>query len=104
MQQKQNEKHKQTLPSLRNIRRACNKELYRTVKKLKIWVPPDQLEEAEKLYVKKVVLHLPWITENGSNRKTLADWWGEQVCPEIAALWNVEQEPLGKAFRESFGG
>jgi toxin CptA len=98
------EKHAQTYPSARKIRRSCNRELYRTIKKLKIWIPPAQLIEAENLYFRKVVLNLPWIVENGSNRKALADWWAENVGPEIAALWNVEPSELERAFREAFGG
>lgn len=99
-----NAKHTAEFPNTRKIRRACNKELYRTIKRLKIWIPPEQLTQAEELYFKKVVLNLPWITENGSNRKALSDWWEAHVCPGIAALWNVEPEQLTKAFRESFGG
>ncbi|RAV16757.1 dehydrogenase [Paenibacillus contaminans] len=104
MHNQRNEKHAPALPTARGIRRACNKELYRTIKKLKIWIPPEQLEKAEQLYAKKVLLNLLWIHENGSNRKALADWWDENVCPEISELWNVERDTLGKAFRESFGG
>jgi len=51
-----------------------------------------------------VMANLPWIIENRLNRKKLADWWEEEVCPEIARLWNVEPQVLAKAFRESFGG
>lgn len=91
-------------PSSRKIRRACNKELYRTLKKLRIWVPPVQMIQAEELYYKKVVSHLLWITENANNRKVLCDWWEEQVCAEIAVLWNLEPAVLAKAFREQFGG
>lgn len=102
--EKHNEKHSQNLPTLRKIRRACNKELYRTAKRLKLWVPPDRLAQAEELYLKKVVLNLQFIAENASNRKLLSDWWEENVCAEIAELWNVEQEPLARAFRDAFGG
>lgn len=99
-----NEKHEQGLPTLRKIRRACNRELYRTIKRLKIWVPPAQLAEAEELYVKKVVLHLTFIAENSSNRKRLCDWWEENVASDIAALWNVDRDELVRAFRSAFGG
>ena len=102
--EKHSEKHNQNLPTLRKIRRACNNELYRTVKRLKVWIPPAQLAEAEELYLKKVVLNLQFIAENGSNRKLLADWWEENVCPEIASLWNVEPSALARAFRDAFGG
>jgi hypothetical protein len=97
-----NEKHTNPLPSLRRIRRACQRELYRTVKKLKAHITPELMMEAEKLYLHKVVLNLVWIHENGSRRKLLADWWEEQVCPEIAALWSIEPHVLAKAFRDSF--
>jgi toxin CptA len=102
--EKHSEKHNQNLPTLRKIRRACNKELYRTVKRLKIWIPPAQLAEAEKLYLKKVVLNLQFIAENSSNRKLLSNWWDENVCQEIATLWNVEPADLSRAFRDAFGG
>lgn len=98
------QKHERPYPTARGIRRSCNKELYRTIKRLKIWVPPAQLLEAEQLYYKKVALNLPFIVENGSNRKVLADWWEENVCEEIAKLWNVEPKDLAEAFREAFGG
>lgn len=104
MRKHDQQKHEQPLPSARGIRRSCSKELYRTVKRLKIWIPPDRLREAEQLYFKKVALNLPYIAENGSNRKLLADWWEENVCGEIAKLWEVDPDALAKAFRESFGG
>jgi predicted RNase H-like nuclease len=97
-----NEKHNKSLPSLRHIRRSCQRELYRTVKKLNTYINADQLKEAEQVYLRKVVLHLPWISENGSNRKRLADWWEEQVCADIASIWNVEPHTLARAFRDSF--
>jgi hypothetical protein len=96
------EKHTKSLPSLRQIRRSCHRELYRTVKRLKTYITDDQMEAAEQIYIKKVVFNLPWISENGSNRKRLADWWEEQVCADIAALWNVESTALARAFRDSF--
>ncbi|MDF2669240.1 MAG: dehydrogenase [Paenibacillus sp.] len=99
-----NEKHNAALPTLRKLRRACNNELYRTVKRMKIWIPPAQLVEAEDLYLKKVVFNLQFIVDNGSNRKLLSDWWEENVCPEIAELWNVEPKQLSASFREAFGG
>jgi hypothetical protein len=104
MNNKMNEKHKQQFPSARAIRRACNKELYRTAKRLKSWISPSQMEQAEELYVKQVMLNLPFIVDNGSNRKALADWWEEHVSPDIASLWNVEPAALNHAFRDAFGG
>jgi hypothetical protein len=97
-----NEKHTQKHPSLRNIRRACQRELYRTVKKLNKYISPDIMKQAEQIYLQKVVLNLPWIAENGSNRKLLANWWKDNVCDEIAVLWNVEPSTLAIAFRDSF--
>ncbi len=97
-------KHEQDLPTIRKIRRTCNKELYRTVKRLKTWIPPERVEEGEKLYLRKVVGNLLWIAENGSNRKLLADWWAEHVAPELAELWEVDEQQLSRAFREGFGG
>lgn len=95
---------KPSFPSLRALRRACNRELYRTIKKLKIWIPPDQVVTAEKFYLKKVVGNLQWIVENRDNRKKQADWWEKEVCPEIAGMWNVEAPALAEAFRSAFGG
>lgn len=97
-------KHEKPLPNARQIRRSCEKELYRTVKKLKRYIPPEQIKQAEEVYVKKVMLNLLWIAENGSNRKLLADWFGEHVAPEVAVLWDVETTALARAFRDSFGG
>jgi hypothetical protein len=97
-------KHQKPLPNARQIRRSCSKELYRTIKKLKTYIPPDRLKAAEDLYFRKVVFNLIWISENGSNRRLLSDWWEENVCGEIAELWNVEQNVLARAFRDSFGG
>lgn len=97
-------KHQKPLPNARQIRRSCSKELYRTVKRLKTYIPPDRLKAAEELYFKKVALNLVWIAENGSNRKLLSDWWEEQVCKDIAELWSVEPAELARAFRDSFGG
>ncbi|MFD2615634.1 dehydrogenase [Paenibacillus gansuensis] len=92
------------LPTARKIRRACSKELYRAVKRLKTYIPADKLAEGETLYYKKVMLNLLWIHEHSSNRKMLADWWDENVCQELAGLWDVPADQLSKAFRESFGG
>jgi hypothetical protein len=99
-----NEKHKNELPNARKIRRACNRELYRTIKKLKVWIAPDQIVKAEEVYFKKVVLNLQYISENASNRKLLADWFETNVCGEIAVLWNIEPDALAQAFRDTFGG
>lgn len=97
-------KHNKPYPSVREIRRACSKELYRARKKINRWISPELVDQAEKLYFKKVALNLQFVVENASNRKLLADWFEENVCGEIAALWDVEPEVLAKAFRDSFGG
>lgn len=97
-------KHEQDLPSPRKIRRACKRELYRTVKRLKLFLPPDKVAEAEQLYYRKVIENLVWIAENGSNRKLLANWWEEHVAPDIAELWQVDRGKLAAAFRDGFAG
>lgn len=97
-------KHEAALPSPRTIRRACSVELYRTVKRLKRYVPDERVKQAEDLYVSKVIGNLLWITENRSDRKKLADWWEEAVSEEIASLWDVDRERLVAAFRAAFGG
>lgn len=104
MKKQNNEKHSSALPSARKIRRSCERELYRTIKKLKIWIPPEQIAQAEELYYRKVIVNLAYITENGSNRKLLSDWFESHVAAEIAELWNVDVSVLATAFRSSFGG
>lgn len=98
------EKYPRNIPSAREVRRACNRELFRTMKRLKIWIPPDQIIKAEEIYFRKVIANLTWIAENRSNRKALSDWWEENVAPEIAELWSVELHELTPAFRDAFGG
>jgi len=99
------EKHaKSNLPTARQIRRTCSIELYRVMKRLKIWLPKDKIEQAEKLYFKKVAFNIVWIVENQSNRKAQAAWWEEHVSSELAELWGISQEQLCKAFRESYLG
>lgn len=96
--------HRPDYPTARKIRRACENELYRTAKRLGIWIPKERLSQAEKLYFEKVALNLPWIHENSSNRKLLADWWDENVSADIAELWEVDPDRLRTAFRAAFGG
>jgi hypothetical protein len=98
------QKHKPSYPTARKIRRSCSRELYRASKRIGKWIQPDLVDQAEDLYFKKVILNLPWIVEHSSNRKALCDWWDENVRQEVAELWQVEPNILGKAFRESFGG
>lgn len=99
-----NEKHKQQYPTARGIRRACSRELYRTAKRLRTWISPEQMKQAEELYVKEVMLNLPFIVENRSNRKALADWWDEHIGPSVAPIWGIDQAKLNQAFRDAFGG
>jgi len=104
MNSSNSQKHQGSLPTARKIRRACENELYRTAKRLNLWIPKEKIAEAEKAYFRKVILNLQWITENHSNRRLLADWWDENVSDEIALLWDVELDKLRTAFRQSFGG
>jgi hypothetical protein len=99
-----NVKHNQEYPTARKIRRSCSREMYRTRKKLDRWIAPELADKADELYFKKVIMNLPWIVANGSNRRVLSDWWDEHVSQEIAELWNVDRALLSKAFRDSFGG
>ncbi|BBH21787.1 hypothetical protein Back11_31320 [Paenibacillus baekrokdamisoli] len=98
------QKHNSDYPSARKIRRACENELYRTVKRLGIYIAKDRITQAEKLYFQKVILNLQWIHENFSNRKLLSDWWDENLSAEIAELWEVDRNKLCTAFRDAFGG
>lgn len=98
------DKHQSSPPSPRKIRRGCSKELYRTIKRMKIYIPESKVKEGEDLYYRKVIGNLLWIHEHSTNRKVLADWWDEAVSGELAALWEVEPGKLSEAFRESFGG
>ncbi|MFD1179679.1 dehydrogenase [Paenibacillus puldeungensis] len=97
-------KHQSSLPTPRKIRRGCSKELYRTVKRLGLYIPNELLQQGESLYYKKVIGNLLWIGENRSNRKVLADWWDQEVSAELAELWQVDREKLSSAFRAAFGG
>lgn len=98
------QKHSTSLPTPRKIRRGCSKELYRTVKRLGIYIPQEKIAEGETLYYRKVIENLLWIAEQSSNRKALADWWDEAVSEELAELWQVDQNNLKRAFRQAFGG
>ena len=98
------EKHQRPWPKIRTIRRACNKELYRTIKKLKIRIPPEQVAEAEKLYLQKVIDNWPFVMEHQDNRKALSDWWEKEVAPHVADMWKVDPDELSRAFRHAFGG
>ncbi|AHD06871.1 dehydrogenase [Paenibacillus larvae] len=102
--QKPRAKHNQPFPTHRTIRRACSRELYRTVKRLKKRIPKAKMKEAENFYIKEVLLHLPFIVENEQNRKKLVDWWDEHVSSFIAELWEVDRHDLSRAFRDAFGG
>ena len=76
--------------------------MLRTAKKLKTAISAEHMEQGEQIYVYKVMLNLAWILENGSYRKKLADWWEVNVCPDLAAIWQVEPIVLAHAFRDSF--
>ncbi|MBO2945522.1 hypothetical protein JJQ72_16210 [Paenibacillus sp. F411] len=91
-------------PSPRGIRRACSKELYRTVKRLKTYIEPELVKQGEELYYRKVIGNLIWIHENYSNKKLLCDWWDTEVSAELAELWQVPEKALQGAFRSAFGG
>ncbi|WP_068777861.1 dehydrogenase [Paenibacillus sp. FJAT-26967] len=104
MRHNKNEKHKTQFPSVRGIRRACSRELYRTIKRLKVFIPADKVEQAEKIYARKVAENIAFIVENSDNHKVQADWWEEKVAPEIAELWGVPADVLAGAFRHSYGG
>lgn len=101
---KKDRERKREVPSARQLRRSCNKELYRTAKRLNIWLPKEKFEEAEKYYFQQVVLKLPWIIENGNKRKLLCDWFETDVAPQIATIWEVDTKRLADAFRHAFGG
>ncbi|MFD2672540.1 dehydrogenase [Marinicrinis sediminis] len=93
-----------SLPNARSIRRACAKELYRTNKKLGVYIPKDKQEAGLKLYTDQVMQHLAWVVEHRNERRKLADWWAEAVAPELARCWDVNETRLVEAFREAFGG
>lgn len=98
------QKHAAGLPTARKIRRACSNELYRTVKRLKLYIPQEKMEQAERLYFRKVAENLLWIVEHKDNRKAQASWWADNVSQEIAELWEVDRDKLCDAFREAYGG
>jgi len=98
------EKHNPKPPNLRSIRRACRRELERTIKKLKQYISADQVKQAEELYYQKVLQNITFIMENRSNRKVQANWWEEHVAPEIASIWDIDISRLTRAFRDSYGG
>ncbi|MEC0093245.1 dehydrogenase [Paenibacillus macquariensis] len=97
-------KNTRPLPTPRGIRRACSKELYRTLKRMKTHIPAPLLKQGEELYYRKVIGKLIWIHENSSNRKLLYQWWESDVSEELATLWEVDQGKLCLAFRDAFGG
>ncbi|NDI36092.1 dehydrogenase [Chengkuizengella sediminis] len=104
MKHQDSQKHNLDLPTARKIRRACNKEIYRTIKRLNTWIPPEKIKEAEELYYKKVLINSKYILENAQNRKLLSDWFDENVCAEFSILWGIEESKISKAFRNAFVG
>ena len=97
-------KHTQPLPNARSIRRSCEKELYRALKKLKAYVPKEKLKQAENQYFKKVVQHLTWIHEHKNNRKLQLDWWEKNCSLELAQILDINHEKFIEAFRDAYGG
>ncbi|WP_058303183.1 hypothetical protein [Gorillibacterium timonense] len=97
-------KHDAQIPKARHIRRACSRELYRTAKRLSKHISAERMEQAEELYVKRVMLDLPYIAQNGSNKRLLSDWFEEHAAEEIAALWELPPKQVADAFRSAFGG
>lgn len=95
--------HQPELPTARNIRRACQSELYRTIKRMKVWVPEDKVKTAEKLYFQKVAGNLVWIHENRSNRKKQVEWWETNVCDELVAILEVDRNHFVEAFKAAYG-
>ncbi|MFC4775508.1 dehydrogenase [Paenibacillus sp. GCM10023252] len=98
------QKHSADYPTARKIRRACSNELYRTVKRMKVYVSKELMDQAEAIYFNKVMLNLQWVVEHQSNRKLQSDWWDEEVSAEIAELWQVDRAKLTTAFRQAYGG
>ncbi|HIW32299.1 MAG TPA: dehydrogenase [Candidatus Paenibacillus intestinavium] len=96
--------HNPQLPTARKIRRSCQAELYRTIKRLKVYILPEKVEQAETIYFKKVANHAVWLHENRSNRKKQVDWWEENVCDELVAVLEVDREEFVTAFRAAYGG
>lgn len=96
--------HRPEYPSARKIRRSCQAELYRTIKKMKVWIPPEKIEQANKFYYNKVAQNSVWIHENRANRKKQVDWWEANCCDELANILNVDRAALAEAFRISYGG
>ena len=47
------QKHAAALPSARKIKRACENELYRTVKRLGAYIPKEKLELAQNFMYRK---------------------------------------------------
>ena len=99
-----NQRNSEAIPNPRAIRRACGRELYRTAKRLNARIPAEKMKTAVEIYFRKMIPKLIWIYENRNNRKVLADWWEQEVGPEIAQLWEVKPEELARAFRSAFGG
>lgn len=96
--------HQSQLPTARKIRRSCQIELYRTIKRLKVYISPEKLAQAETIYFKKVANHVVWLHENSSNRKKQMEWWEENVCDELVAVLEVDRTAFVAAFRDAYGG
>lgn len=95
--------HQVQLPTARSVRRACQSELYRAIKRMKVWIPEEKLKAAEKLYFKKVAANLVWIHENRSNRRMQIEWWENHVCDELVAILEVDRRRFVEAFKAAYG-
>jgi len=95
--------HQPELPTARSIRRTCQSELYRTIKRMKVWIPEHKVKVAEKLYFQKVASNLIWIHENRSNRKKQVEWWESSVCDELVAILEVDRKQFVEAFKAAYG-
>ena len=95
--------HQPELPTARSIRRTCQSELYRTIKRMKVWIPEEKLKAAEKHYFHKVAGNLVWIHENRSNRKKQVEWWEANVCDELVNILGVDRAAFVAAFKSAYG-
>lgn len=95
--------HQPDLPTARNIRRTCNSELYRTIKRMKVWIPEHKVKAAEKVYFQKVASNLIWIHEHRSNRKKQVEWWETNVCDELVNILEVDRNQFVAAFKAAYG-
>ena len=103
MLKQQRVNHQPDLPTARSIRRTCKSELYRTIKRMKVWIPEHKIKEAEKVYFQKVAANLIWIHEHRSNRKKQVEWWEANVCDELVSILEVDRDRFVEAFKTAYG-